>query len=353
MSQQKKLIFASLIVLVFMVSAFSPLLTVQGQTSFNVYSIGETETTLSIEWTEVNVYASNGYILYYSSLGTNGPFNNVSISNPATTTYVLKYLNPNSNYWVYVYTSWGGFTPSSETTTTIEVTTAQLPVLQSSSVTETTVSLSWTDYNQYSNLTYFQSYTVQMMPSSGSWSTLTTLNSQSDSSYTVTGLSSGTSYSFRMYDTVYVSGVGTFSSTSNVVSVTTVSNLNVVISTSSTSISTGSSLTLSASTSGGTGPYTYQWYVNGNPVNGATSADYTFNPANAGTYSIYVVVKDSSGNSQTSNAISITVSNSIIPIGHGGANSQLFLILFVAIIIIIVIGAVLVLSKKRRKRIKV
>ncbi|MGC8516253.1 MAG: fibronectin type III domain-containing protein [Thermoplasmata archaeon] len=347
----KKSIVPIFLVALILISILSQLPLSNAQSSFSVWTIGQTETTISLEWNEVNVYASNGYVLYYSSQGTNGPFQSINITSPTTSTYPLTYLNPGTNYWIYVYTSWGGFTPSSETTTTIEVTTAPVPSLQSSSVTETTVSLSWTDYNVYSNLTNFQSYTVQMMPPSGSWSTLTTLTSQADTTYTVTGLSAGTSYSFRVYDTVYVSGVGTFSSTSNVVAASTVSNMNAMISASSASINTGGSSQLSASVSGGVGPYTYQWYVNGNPVSGATSSEFTFRPSSSGTYSVYVVVMDSSGTSQTSNAITITVSNSIIPIGPS-SNSALLLIIIVIVVIIAIIGIAMALSRSKRKRMK-
>ncbi len=53
--------------------------------------------------------------------------------------------------------------------------------------------------------------------------------------------------------------------------------------------------------------YSYQWYLNGNPISGATSSTYTTSFSSSGTYSIYVVVHDGIGNSATSNTISETV----------------------------------------------
>jgi hypothetical protein len=43
----------------------------------------------------------------------------------------------------------------------------------------------------------------------------------------------------------------------------------------------------------GTPPYSYQWYLNGTAVSGATSSLWIFKPETTGTYSVYVVVTDS------------------------------------------------------------
>lgn len=327
---------------------------VQAQSSFSVYALGETETTISLEWSAYTPAFLNNilnYIVYFSTSGVNGPFESYSMG-PYTLNTTFVNLNPDTNYWFYVEVIQGnGFGSSNATTTTIQVQTAHSISLQYTSTTQTTISLSWTDYNSYSSLTTFQSYTVQMMTQSGPWSTLTTLTSPADTTYTVTGLSPGTFYSFRVYDTVYVSGVGTFSSTSNVASASTVSNMNVMISASSTSIDVGGSLQFMASVSGGVGPYTYQWYVNGNPVSGATSSEFTFSPTTAGTYSVYLVVQDSTGTSDTSNSITVTVNNSITPVGQY-SNSDLPLIIIVIVVIIALIGIAMALSMSKKKRMK-
>jgi len=52
---------------------------------------------------------------------------------------------------------------------------------------------------------------------------------------------------------------------------------------------------------GGTPPYTYQWYLDGNPVPGATGNIWTFTPTSADTYNIYLQVTDSTGKISTSN----------------------------------------------------
>jgi uncharacterized protein (TIGR02145 family) len=75
---------------------------------------------------------------------------------------------------------------------------------------------------------------------------------------------------------------------------------------SSTTFCTGGSVDLNANT--GTG-LSYQWKLNGNNINNATSASYT--ASNAGSYT--VVVTNSNGCSATSSATVVTVNNSITP----------------------------------------
>ena len=56
-----------------------------------------------------------------------------------------------------------------------------------------------------------------------------------------------------------------------------------------------------AVTATGTGPLTYQWYVNGVPINGATSSTYTTPPTTSGqSGSVYTVTVSNSSGSVTS-----------------------------------------------------
>ncbi|MHB1708716.1 MAG: beta strand repeat-containing protein [Thermoplasmataceae archaeon] len=69
----------------------------------------------------------------------------------------------------------------------------------------------------------------------------------------------------------------------------------------------GNSVTFTASPSGGSGSYTYQWYVNSAAVSGATSSTYATSFASSGTEAVYVIIKDSVGNSATSSTLDETV----------------------------------------------
>src|ERR1700689_5532333 len=61
-------------------------------------------------------------------------------------------------------------------------------------------------------------------------------------------------------------------------------------------------------TATGTGPLTYQWYVNGVPINGANSSTYTTPPATSGqSGSVYTVTVSNSVGSVTSTGATLTV----------------------------------------------
>jgi len=90
--------------------------------------------------------------------------------------------------------------------------------------------------------------------------------------------------------------------------------LTVAISPTSASILEGQSVTFTSTVSGGYSPYTYQWYLNGVPVSGATSETWAFIPTEAGTYYIYLKVTDNNGNTAQSETARITVA----PVTVGG-----------------------------------
>jgi hypothetical protein len=74
----------------------------------------------------------------------------------------------------------------------------------------------------------------------------------------------------------------------------------------------GQSLKFNSTVAGGTAPYTYQWYLNNNPVFGATSNTWTFTPATAGTYVVYLNVTDNLGSIVKSGEASVTVAPQLI-----------------------------------------
>jgi hypothetical protein len=88
--------------------------------------------------------------------------------------------------------------------------------------------------------------------------------------------------------------------------------LSVTITPPSASIDPSQSLTFTAAPSGGAAGYTYQWYLNGNSVSGATSSTWTFTPTSSGYYQVYVIVTDSG---------SATVQSSIAPVSVSGGGS--------------------------------
>jgi hypothetical protein len=90
-------------------------------------------------------------------------------------------------------------------------------------------------------------------------------------------------------------------------------SLSASISPLSASILVGQSVTFTSTVSGGYAPYSYQWYLNGAPVSGATSNTWTFTPTAGGIYYVYLKVTDAKGNTAQSDASRITVST--VPVG--------------------------------------
>jgi hypothetical protein len=290
------------IALVLFLSFISPLPTANSA-GFTLSSSARTETTITLTWTQSTDLYFYSYTLYYSSAGTNGPFTQIwSTSNLTQTSINVDGLSPNTDYWFYVADS--GFTQNYNSNT-YQVSTTSRPQLTITAQTATTASFSWIDYNSYSSLVPFQSYTVQMSTSgsSGPWSTLTTITNQAQTTYVITGLSAGLYY-VRMYDSV---GSHNYVSYSNTVPVYI---LSVSISaTSITTITLGQQVQFSASPEGGSGSYNYQWYSNGAPI--STSSNFAFNPSQAGSYNINLVITDSSypTATATSNSIPVTVND--------------------------------------------
>jgi len=88
---------------------------------------------------------------------------------------------------------------------------------------------------------------------------------------------------------------------------TSIGSLSVTISPTTAKIKVGESVTFTSTVSGGVPGYSYQWYLNGTAVSGATSSTWTFTPATSGTYNVYLNVTDSIHNSAKSNVASVTV----------------------------------------------
>jgi len=87
--------------------------------------------------------------------------------------------------------------------------------------------------------------------------------------------------------------------------------LTVSISPTSASILVGQSVTFTSTVSGGIPPYSYQWYLNGSAVPGATADSWTFTPVSVGVYEVYLNVTDNSGNIAISQTATVSVAPQI------------------------------------------
>ncbi len=106
---------------------------------------------------------------------------------------------------------------------------------------------------------------------------------------------------------VKVTDIDNTAANSNTATVKVYSQLIATINPTNVTMYFGQSQTFNASVNGGKAPYTYQWYLNGTLVQGATNTNWTFTPNANGNYQIYVYVTDSLGNHSTSNIATLNV----------------------------------------------
>jgi YVTN family beta-propeller protein len=136
------------------------------------------------------------------------------------------------------------------------------------------------------------------------------------SSYSPIGGATSSSYNF-VTSTSTATGSWTFilqvtdntgaAVNSTAVTVTVNGALSVTISPTSVRMNVSKSQLFTATVSKGTSPYSYQWYLNGSAVSGATSASWTFTPSSTGYYTVYVAVTDATSAFAISNTSTVTV----------------------------------------------
>ena len=126
--------------------------------------------------------------------------------------------------------------------------------------------------------------------------------------------------------------------------------LTVSISPVSASILLGQQVTFTSTVSGGTPPYTYQWYLNNQPVSGANTTTWTFKPTAAGIYYVFLKVTDAAGNTAQSDPAKVTVSS--VPVGGYSvslAKDAPITPIIAYTMLITSFGSLLNLTKRRRK----
>jgi ribosomal protein L40E len=117
-------------------------------------------------------------------------------------------------------------------------------------------------------------------------------------------------------------------------------------------IDLGGSETFASTVSGGTAPYTYQWYLNGAAVSYATSSSWAFTPSSTGSYVVYLVVTDSetpTPNMQQSNNAVVTVNSAFVPPQAGGGVPIWIIIVAVVAVAAVAATGIFKLMKRPKK----
>ena len=126
--------------------------------------------------------------------------------------------------------------------------------------------------------------------------------------------------------------------------------LTVAITPLTAAIPIGDSIYFTSAVNGGTSPYTYQWYLGGNPVTGATSPTWLFMPTAPGTFYVYLRVTDANNNTALSETARVIVFYSpvggyAVPLDTQPPTTQVAAYLA----IVTLFGAILGLKKRKRK----
>jgi hypothetical protein len=254
-------------------------------------SVGITPASVTLDVGQSQLFtssASGGTVPYSYQWYLNGVA--VSGANGASWTFTLS---SSGSYTIYVkITDSVGVTATSNTATvtvnpTLSVTASPTPVVMDVGQSQTFTSTVSGGTSPYTYEWYLDGGAV-----SGATS----------ASWTFTPLSAG-NYTVYVKVTDAVSGVAS----SNTVPVAVDAALSVSITPTSATLDVGQSVTFTSTVSGGTSPYSYQWYLNGAAVSGATSASWTFTPSSAGAYSVYVKITDSVSATAMSNTATVTV----------------------------------------------
>jgi len=308
----------------------TPLSTTPAQT-LNIYeaipytpvsiSSGPRSATLLVGTSTLFAVAATGQPLSYawfgptvSSLGSQVLLSTAASLNLQATVNVdpagYNYYSNAGNYTVYIFNS------GSEATTsfTIGITPGppQIVGMLASQTVAAGQTLSFSVaasppnsiflYNLLSSTKYSWSFNGTVIPGATN-STYTITNAQ-----TVNSGNYVASVTMTFYPPSSGYALAPITATSNVDVVTVVSAAApaITVQPSSSSVAAGATTTFAVTATGSPAP-TYQWYLNGSPITGATIASYTITnaaPANAGTYT--VTVTNSSG-SVTSNPATLSV----------------------------------------------
>jgi PKD domain len=250
--------------------------------SLTLSAPGTSPAAVSLSWTPASVTGLNTFVNYtvaVSAFGAGGPFRTLAVITSATTTeYAAGSLAPGGTYWWqvtgYVSVFLGG--TQSQPSNVLEVVQPTIAYLTTPTVTSTSVTFDWTNNATYGGLLSFRSYAIYLRSNGGTPTLAATVSSEATLTDTVTGLSSGTSYSFFLNTTDCLgcaTGTPTNSSTtSNTVTTGTVLTLSASVAASRSTVDANESDLFACTPAGGESPFSFAWSIAGGGFSGGNSS---------------------------------------------------------------------------------
>ncbi|HEY1197448.1 MAG TPA: PKD domain-containing protein [Thermoplasmata archaeon] len=239
---------------------------VQPDAAITLSAPGVSPGAISLLWTATNDHFFSNYTIAYSTTNASGPFVPTGIVTRQTTTeFAVGSLSPGATLWWQV-TEYA-FRHGRATSNVSEVVQPTLAYLTEPVVTSTSITFNWTNNASYGGLLSFQSYTLDERTNGGASSLVATITNETTRTTAVTGLATGTSYSFSLNTTDCIgcgSGSPASSTTSsNTVTAGTLLALSVTISASRPVVDVNQSDLFTCTPSGGQSPFAFEWSVGG------------------------------------------------------------------------------------------
>lgn len=266
-------------------------------TSDTISYNGVGPTTISLTWAKSGDLCFDSYYLQYSTAGSNGPWTTLATITTAAdnSTYVYG-LSPSVTYWWQIVDNSGCFGGSADSNA-LQVTQSAPATLSASQLTSTSAEFAWTNDADYGGYVAFDSYQLMESVNGGAYAPATTISTETATSYTLNGLSSGTTYYFYVITTDECSGSGCSGETypsasnSNVVSIGTPTTLSAAVAARPSSVDVGQYVAFSCTPAGGEPPYSYSWSFGDGTSGSGPSPTHQYD--SAGSFDAICTVTDS------------------------------------------------------------